>query len=118
VKFQVSVATTFEGGHVLDGHSLCGKGPHGHSWTVTATVEGTTARSGLVVDPADFRAALAAVTDELDGREIVDMAPGIVPSPEGVAAYVAERLLLAYPRLASVSVAIPGLTATALVERR
>ncbi len=67
----------------------------------------TTARistPGLVVDHGEFRAALTTLVGELDHRHLNDMLPGVVTTPEGIAIYIHERLILAWPHVTLVSV--------------
>lgn len=106
MKAKSTVIGAFSASHIIDGHSACGR-LHGHDWTVEATVSTEALPpTGMVVDHAEFHAALMRVLVELEYRHLNDMLPGVPPTPEGVAAYVHERLLLAYPNLTSVAVGI------------
>jgi hypothetical protein len=57
-----------------------------------------------VVDHGEFQAALDAVVDELRNRDLNDMLPGVITTPEGIALYVHERLVLDWPKLIAVAV--------------
>ncbi len=104
MRALVTVSTSFPASHTVTGHSTCGRGD-GHEWTVeatTAVADATPTR--MVVDHGEFHAALVAITGELTNRNLNDMLPGVVCTPEGIAAYVHERLILNWPSTTLVSV--------------
>lgn len=105
MRALVTVSGGFEASHVVADHSTCGRGD-GHAWTVEATLleSDIGPLSKMVVDHGEFRAALIAVLSEFDHRNLNDMLPGVVTTPEGIAAYVHERLILNWPWVTMVSV--------------
>jgi 6-pyruvoyl-tetrahydropterin synthase len=106
VKHFLTARLTFEAAHQIDGHSLCGWN-HGHRWTIEVTIAGQLDPKKVhVVDHGELVAALGAIVNELRGRDLNDMLPGVVTTPEGVGLYVRERLILAWPRLAYVKVSM------------
>ena len=97
VDYAFTAVTQFDAGHSVAGYLNCSRRGHGHTWTVSATVEGPLERDddtgvwatafsdGLTDD-------LERIARELDGRDLNDMAPGADSTPEGLAAWFLERL--------------------------
>lgn len=99
-----SVIAEFSASHVVPGHSTCGK-TDGHRWQVETFLSGqVNQKTGMVVDHGDVARALNAVISELDHRHLNDMLPGVVCSPEGLAAYIRERMILDFPTVMMVAV--------------
>ena len=79
--------------HVLDGHPLCGR-LHGHALTITAVIDGlpdVPDAFGAVATPAKLE-LIKGVINELNRRDLNTMIPAGYTSPNGVAAYLLERL--------------------------
>lgn len=111
MKARVSVTSTFSASHNVPKHTICGKGD-GHDWSVRATVEGElNPKTGMVVDHGEFAEALRMVCSEFDHRDLNDMLVGVVPTPEGLAAYIRERLIFAFPNVVNVEVRMGTYTA-------
>lgn len=118
MRASVTVQSRFSASHVIEGHPVCGR-VHGHAWVVSATVDGPVSpKTGAVDGSSDLATGLAHVIVELDHKHLNDMLPGVVPTPEGIAAWVHERLLLASPRLTSVTVDDGDYAATLVWEIR
>lgn len=70
----------------------------GHLWIVTATIDGDINwRTGMVIEPAILVDAFHRLVTELSGTNLNDMLPGVTTTPEGLAAYIRERLLADAP---------------------
>lgn len=119
MRFTTSVRHEFEASHTVVGHSRCGW-QHGHCWAVTITVGGgLDPKNILVVDHGDLWRALKRVVDEFADRDLNDMLPGVVTTPEGLGLYVAERLTLEWRGLREVRVEMgPAISVTLTVETR
>lgn len=103
MKFKSTVVAEFDAAHAVEGHF--GGGNHGHAWEVSVTVEGgLDPKTIQVVASDELRAALWVVIGELANRDLNDMLPGIVTTPEGLALYIRERLILDWPRIVNVTV--------------
>lgn len=112
MRATATVRDGFSASHVVQNHSTCGK-LHGHRWSIEVTFEGPLSpQSGMVVDHGELGQALRDVCVEFDRRDLNGMLPGVVPVPEGIAGYVRERLLLAFPGIVAVTVDCDGYAAT------
>jgi 6-pyruvoyl tetrahydropterin synthase/QueD family protein len=112
VRATATVQAAFSASHLIEQDPVCGR-EHGHYWSVAVTVEGPIRiKTGSVTDVHDLRAALAAVVAELDHRDLTVMLPGVIATPEGVAVWVRERLLLAFPLIVTVTVGTEDYLAT------
>lgn len=106
MKHFLTARDVFEAAHRVEGSRLCGVN-HGHQWTIEATFSGNLdPKKVWLVDHGDFVAALTAIVDEFRDRDLNDMLPGIITTPEGLGLYVRERLILAWPRLAFIKVSM------------
>lgn len=104
MRHYTTVRSIFDAPHQVIDHSIC-EGRHAHRWTVSATVEGgLDPKKVLVVDHGELRLALDRVVNEVRNRDLNDMLPGVVTTPEGLAIYLRERLVLDWPRLVEVTV--------------
>jgi 6-pyruvoyltetrahydropterin/6-carboxytetrahydropterin synthase len=81
--------------HFLPAHPKCGR-LHGHTYRVDVTISGDH-RSGMVLDFADFKAAVRDVLAEFDHRNWNDVLE--YPSVENICELVHQRLAarLAFP---------------------
>jgi 6-pyruvoyl-tetrahydropterin synthase len=105
VRHTTSVRRTFQAEHLVTGHSRCGGWRHGHRWAITVTLGGgLDPKNIMVVDHGVFRAALDRIVDEFADRDLNDMLPAIVTTPEGIGLYVIERLILDWPTLTGITV--------------
>lgn len=73
-------------------HPRCGPRLHGHDWQFAV--------HGVELD----RASIEALARELHNRHLPDMVKGGVHTPEGMTAYITERLRLANPGMRFVEV--------------
>jgi len=120
VRHATTVRTAFEAGHSVDGHSMCGWVGHGHHWEVEVTVAGgLDPKKVLVVDHGELAEAVRRIGQELDGHSLNDMLPGVVSTPEGVGLYFKERLILDWPLISAIRVAMtPNINVTITMETR
>jgi len=106
VNFTSTARERFEAAHLVHGHSTCGVN-HGHAWEVDVSVDGGLDPKKLyVVDHGALADDLRVVVDEFRGRDLNDMLPGVVTTPEGLGLYIRERLILDWPRIVNVRVAM------------
>lgn len=104
MRARISVSISFSASHTVSGHSTCGRGD-GHDWVVEASVTGEVSpKTGMVVDHGELENALKVVCSEIDHKNLNDMLPGVVATPEGLAAYIHERLIMSFPAVTSVTV--------------
>jgi 6-pyruvoyltetrahydropterin/6-carboxytetrahydropterin synthase len=94
-QYVVRVNTEFAAAHVLRGYPGACERIHGHTWKVE--VEAVTHELdalGMGIDTRELRAALCAITDELDHRMLNDVPPftEVNPTAENVASFVYARL--------------------------
>jgi 6-pyruvoyl-tetrahydropterin synthase len=91
VRSQI-VHVGFGASHILDKHPVCSR-RHGHYYTVAATFTGEVPAGnwGEVLLPEQF-VQVVGVIRELSGSHINDMMPASYASPNGIAAYLLERL--------------------------
>lgn len=105
----ISKEFTFDAAHYLptvpEGHKC--RRMHGHTYRVELVIRDVVGDNGFVggLDYADIaRAWHELVEDAIDHRVLNDVEGLEVPSTENLAAWIAERLLLALPMLHSVRV--------------
>lgn len=104
MRHTTSVRRVFEASHSVAGHSRCGW-QHGHRWAISITVGGgLDPKKILVVDHGNLEYALDRVVDEFADRDLNDMVPGVVTTPEGLGLYILERLTLDFPTIQAVTV--------------
>ena len=101
----------FNTAHQVLDDPVCGERLHGHDWYAEVVVIGSPDdRTGSINTRApEF---LAASVLELDGKFANDMLPGLYSTPEGIAGWLFERLLMECPGLQSVTVGFTGHAAT------
>lgn len=97
MKILTTVGVSFEAGHTVSSDQACEIPNHGHRWKVSVTTE-------VPPDHTEFLSAVQSVIDEIAGRNLNDMLPGVVTSPFGLGLYVRERLALDWPRITKVQV--------------
>lgn len=94
----------FEAAHTLDRDPDCGLRQHGHSWAVEVMI---THRD---VDPhtghlsVDALTALREIRAEFNNMNLNEMLPGLPPTAEHLARYLAERLRMPLSGLSAVTV--------------
>jgi 6-pyruvoyltetrahydropterin/6-carboxytetrahydropterin synthase len=107
--FEITKAATFDAAHYIQqgepDHRY--RRLHGHSFRVEASVRGSAAAEGWVVDLDRLDTALKAVATELDHGLLNDK-PGLeVPTLERLCLYFVERLRPAFPGLSRIVVSRP-----------
>lgn len=103
MRVLITVKTSFFAGHTLAGHSRCARA-HGHDWTVSATVQGgLDPKTSLVVDHGEFLAAVVRFTSQFADRNLDELLPWNA-TPEALATYIHEGLVMEYPNLVAVEV--------------
>lgn len=111
MRATATATSRFSASHLIQDHSTCGR-LHGHTWTISVTVEGPISpKTGAVVDAGELAFALTKLCAELDHRDLNVMLPAVTPNPEGVALWARERLLLSFPQIVSVTVSIEDYSA-------
>jgi 6-pyruvoyl-tetrahydropterin synthase len=104
LRHTTTAHVTFEASHFVMDHSLCGR-THGHQWNVAVTVEGgLDPRKIWVVEHGELLSSLNRIVREFADRDLNDMLPGVVTTPEGLALYVRERMTLEWPRIVRIEV--------------
>lgn len=104
MRHTTTAHVTFEASHIVIDHSMCGRN-HGHQWDVAVTVEGgLDPKKILVVDHGELLLSLQRVIREVADRDLNDMLPGVITTPEGIALYIRERLSLEWPRIVRIEV--------------
>ena len=95
--YTLTVAREFSASHELKGHKLCGR-PHGHTFKVEVTVIGDPEPDtfNMVANDMEVREDLDKVLYEINYRNLNDMLPAVIASPQGVANWIWERLALRY----------------------
>ncbi len=106
---RVALSSEFRAIHTVE-YPLCPARPHGHLFRAEMTAEGgmnpKTGRFDLLILP--FTSVIAELADE----DLNALLPGIFPTPENLAAYIAERIRMHIPGLVAVSVAMDDWTAS------
>jgi 6-pyruvoyltetrahydropterin/6-carboxytetrahydropterin synthase len=104
MEYSVRIRGEFESGHIISGDPECGR-IHGHRYSVEveASLKFDPAKR-QTNDTAPLQHAVREICRELDRRSINEMIPGISPTPDGIAAWFIERLILAFPRIRRVTV--------------
>lgn len=78
---------------------------HGHTYLITATAEGPfDPKTGRAVGAKSMQAHMDALLVELDRKDLDTMMPGGITTPEGIAAWLVERLSQKVERLTRVEV--------------
>ncbi len=108
--FELSQSFYFESAHTLKrqverNEADGSRRVHGHTYTARVTVRGAAdPHSGMVVDLAVLRAAIAAVRDRLD-HHFLDEVPGLgTPTLENLCRFIHQHMVAAVPQVAEVSV--------------
>lgn len=108
--FELSQSFYFESAHTLDrdvgaAESLGSRRVHGHTYTARVTLRGQAdPASGMVVDLAVLRAAIATVREQLD-HHLLNEVPGLGrPTLEGLCRYIHDQVRAAVPQVCEVSV--------------
>ena len=108
--FELSQSFYFESAHTLKrqverNEADGSRRVHGHTYTARVCVQGEAdPASGMVVDLAVLRAAIAAVRDKLD-HHFLDEVPNLgLPTLENLCRYIHAEVAATVPNLASVTV--------------
>lgn len=103
----------FDASHTADSCSR----HDGHSWKVRAEVKGQLdPRTGQARGSAGLESELTRIVLEIDDGNLDEMMPGANTTPEGVAAWLIERLSPSHPKVTAVEVEM-GQYRAARVER-
>lgn len=108
--FELSQSFYFESAHTLKrrverNEADGSRRVHGHTYTARVCVQGEAdAATGMVVDLAVLRAAIAAVRDKLD-HHFLDEVPGLdLPTLENLCRYIHAQVAATVPSVTSVTV--------------
>src|SRR5512141_3107095 len=95
--YTLSLRSQFAASHILKGHPLCDK-THGHTYDVQVTVIGDPDPDtfNMVADEAEFRKRLDSLLYEVNYRHLNDQLPAVIPSVQGIANWIWERLSIDY----------------------
>ena len=96
--YTLTVLTEFSASHILRGHPGPCSRLHGHNWKVEAEVVANTLNDiDLAIDFQDIKAALRAITEQLDHRHLNDLPPfdRVNPTAEQIARHIHQRLATA-----------------------
>jgi 6-pyruvoyltetrahydropterin/6-carboxytetrahydropterin synthase len=95
--YTLEYSSRFRASHVLDGHPFCGK-MHGHTFKVFVKVVGDPEPEvfNMVANDNDLMTVVDTTLEELDNRHLNDMLPALIPSAQGVAAWLWERLQMKF----------------------
>ena len=100
----VTAHQAFSASHMIPNHSTCGH-LHGHDWDIAVSLTGEISpKTGMVTDHGLLVMALQDLCREFDRRDLNAMLPGVLPSPEGLAPYIRERLAMQFPTITTVTV--------------
>ena len=101
---QTSATRLIGASHQLGTEPGCAR-LHGHSYRVTATVEGPfDVKTGHAVGSKDLQEHLDGLLLEIQHKDLDTMMPGSITTPEGIAAWLVERLSQKVDRLTRVQV--------------
>lgn len=104
LRYASTARVEFEASHFVPDHSMCGHG-HGHKWAIEVTVDGGLDPKKIqVIDHGALLSDLLALITIFASRDLNDMLEGVVTTPEGLAMYVREQLILEWPRITHVNV--------------
>lgn len=108
--FELSQSFYFESAHTLKraverNEADGSRRVHGHTYTARVTVRGEAdAATGMVLDLARLRAAIAEVRERLD-HHFLDEVPGLdVPTLENLCVFIHRAVAASVPQVAEVSV--------------
>jgi len=108
MKYELTQEFFFEAAHTLhrEIEAEASRRIHGHTYHAEISVSGTPdPKTGMLIDLGHFRAALAAVREQLDHR-LLDEVPGLgTPTLEGLCEFLARALRPQLPQLSKVVVA-------------
>lgn len=104
MRFATTARVEFEASHFVADHSMCGHA-HGHKWAIEVTIDGGLDPKRIqVIDHGELLSDLLALTTAFASRDLNDMLEGVVTTPEGLALYVREQLVLKWPRITHVAI--------------
>jgi 6-pyruvoyltetrahydropterin/6-carboxytetrahydropterin synthase len=108
--FELSQSFYFESAHTLKrqverNEADGSRRVHGHTYTARVTVRGAAdPDSGMVVDLAVLRSAIAAVRDKLDHHFLDEVAGLGTPTLENLCKFIHQHMVAAVPQVAEVLV--------------
>lgn len=112
--FELSQTFTFDAAHTLKRQvspeeAAGSRRIHGHTYTAEVAVRGPRdAATGMVVDLAVLRAALAEVRSQLD-HHLLDEVPGLgTPTLENLCVFIFDEAIARIPQVCMVSVSRPA----------
>jgi 6-pyruvoyl-tetrahydropterin synthase len=109
VDLEVRYSVEFDAGHKAEARERCRR-QHGHQWQVTVAVR---SRTGDPEDVDTLRASVHQITAEWAERDLNEMIPNFSETtPERLAPWVMERLLVTHSQLTLVEVSDSVVTAS------
>ena len=119
--YELTVEREFSAAHMMRGHPGACARLHGHNYRVLLTVEGDELdETGMLVDFAELRRVFDDILDDLDHRNLNELAPftQINPSSEHLARYLYRRAAEALAGVVRVSRVTVCESATSCVTYR
>ncbi|MBI1864527.1 MAG: 6-carboxytetrahydropterin synthase [Nitrospirae bacterium] len=102
--FELTVRCGFRASHQIPEKNGCLEAPHEHDWKVDVVVASADLDSrGIVIDFEEVQHALREVLEPMEGRLLNEVAPfaAAIPSAEGIARWLADRIAPLLPARAS-----------------
>ncbi|OGW59784.1 MAG: hypothetical protein A2V83_00580 [Nitrospirae bacterium RBG_16_64_22] len=93
--FELTVRCGFRASHQILEKNGCLEAPHEHDWSVEVVVAAVDLDSrGIAVDFEDVQTALRDILEPMEGRRLNEVAPfaAVIPSAEGIARWLADRI--------------------------
>ncbi|MEI8175278.1 MAG: 6-carboxytetrahydropterin synthase QueD [Candidatus Omnitrophota bacterium] len=93
--YEIKVLAEFSSAHHLRHYQGKCENVHGHNWKIEVSVAASALnRQGLVIDFHDLKKYVNGVLDELDHRNLNDLAyfKKVNPTSENIAKYIHDRL--------------------------
>ncbi len=93
--FELTVRCGFRASHQIPEKDGCLEAPHEHDWKVDVVVAADELDSrGIAVDFEEVQAALRDVLEPMEGRHLNEVDPfhTVIPSAEGIARRLADRI--------------------------
>lgn len=104
MDYSVTYSAEFEAAHTIAGHPECAR-QHGHRYRVEVRSRlRYHAERRQVTDSEMLRKAVADIAAELNLRSLNEMIPAITTTPDGIASWFMERLMLSFPLVTQVTI--------------
>lgn len=121
--FRLSKSFRFEAAHQLNGHDGKCARLHGHSWTLTVEVEGSTLidhgpKFGMLMDYDHISRVVEPVVEDFLDHHFLNETLGIyVPTSESIASWAYYKIKPSLPQLSAITISETCTTACRYEER-